>query len=101
VQDVSTNGTGIRPGGSLDDDERITLSRDEVRPLGRPTWSSCTPASTWAGPDVGHRRGQPAGLGDGRGPDDGDPQVRALTRRLRAAQDRGQLGHRVVQVLPR
>jgi hypothetical protein len=33
VQDVSTNGTGIRPGGSTDDDERITLSRDEVRTL--------------------------------------------------------------------
>jgi hypothetical protein len=34
VQDVSTNGTGIRPGGSLDDDERITLEREEIRPLG-------------------------------------------------------------------
>jgi predicted component of type VI protein secretion system len=34
VQDVSTNGTGIRPGGSLDDDERITLNRDETRVLG-------------------------------------------------------------------
>ncbi|HET6533554.1 MAG TPA: FHA domain-containing protein [Actinoplanes sp.] len=34
VQDVSTNGTGIRPGGSADDDERITLDRDEVRKLG-------------------------------------------------------------------
>jgi hypothetical protein len=34
VQDVSTNGTGIRPGGSTDDDERITLARDEVRALG-------------------------------------------------------------------
>jgi hypothetical protein len=34
VQDVSTNGTGIRPGGSLDDDDRVTLSRDEVRLLG-------------------------------------------------------------------
>ena len=34
VQDVSTNGTGIRPGGSVDDDARITLARDEVRPLG-------------------------------------------------------------------
>jgi hypothetical protein len=34
VQDVSTNGTGIRPDGSLDDDERITLERDEIRPLG-------------------------------------------------------------------
>jgi hypothetical protein len=34
VRDVSTNGTGIRPGGSPDDDERVTLSRDETRPLG-------------------------------------------------------------------
>jgi hypothetical protein len=33
VQDVSTNGTGIRPAGSADDDERITLSRDETRTL--------------------------------------------------------------------
>jgi hypothetical protein len=33
AQDVSTNGTGIRPGGSLDDDDRITLNRDETRVL--------------------------------------------------------------------
>jgi hypothetical protein len=33
VQDVSTNGTGVRPGGSMDDDERVTLSRDEVRTM--------------------------------------------------------------------
>ncbi len=33
VQDVSTNGTGVRPGGSPDDDERVTLSREEVRTL--------------------------------------------------------------------
>jgi hypothetical protein len=33
VQDVSTNGTGIRPGGSDDDDQRITLDRGEVRKL--------------------------------------------------------------------
>jgi hypothetical protein len=33
VQDVSTNGTGVRPAGSPDDDERITLGRDEVRTL--------------------------------------------------------------------
>jgi hypothetical protein len=33
AQDVSTNGTGIRPGGSLDDDDRITLNRDETRAL--------------------------------------------------------------------
>ena len=31
--DVSTNGTGIRPAGSTDDDERITLARDETRVL--------------------------------------------------------------------
>lgn len=34
AQDVSTNGSGIRPGGSLDDDERITLHRNETRPIG-------------------------------------------------------------------
>ena len=33
VQDVSTNGTGIRPAGSMDDDERITLGRSESRQL--------------------------------------------------------------------
>jgi hypothetical protein len=33
VQDVSTNGTGVRPGGSADDDERVTLARDETRVL--------------------------------------------------------------------
>jgi hypothetical protein len=33
AQDVSTNGTGIRPGGSQDDDDRITLNRDETRTL--------------------------------------------------------------------
>ncbi|SDX95501.1 hypothetical protein SAMN05444365_101193 [Micromonospora pattaloongensis] len=33
VQDVSTNGMGIRPGGSMDDDERITLKR-QTRALG-------------------------------------------------------------------
>ncbi|MEV1285633.1 FHA domain-containing protein [Micromonospora sp. NPDC049679] len=32
AQDVSTNGTGIRPGGSLNDDDRITLKR-QARPL--------------------------------------------------------------------
>jgi hypothetical protein len=31
--DVSTNGTGIRPGGSADDDQRVTLARDETRVL--------------------------------------------------------------------
>ncbi|MBW6438880.1 FHA domain-containing protein [Actinoplanes hulinensis] len=34
AQDISTNGTGIRPGGSLDDDQRLTLRRDERRVLG-------------------------------------------------------------------
>jgi len=34
AQDVSTNGTGIRPAGSVDDDERITLGRNETRVLG-------------------------------------------------------------------
>ncbi|MEV6298385.1 FHA domain-containing protein [Actinoplanes sp. NPDC051861] len=34
VQDVSTNGSGIRPGGSDNDDERITLKRQESRKLG-------------------------------------------------------------------
>ena len=34
VQDVSTNGSGIRPGGSSDDDDRITLNRNETRSLG-------------------------------------------------------------------
>ena len=33
VQDVSTNGTGVRPGGSTNDDERITLGRGESRQL--------------------------------------------------------------------
>ena len=33
AQDVSTNGTGIRPGGSPDDEERITLGRNETRTL--------------------------------------------------------------------
>jgi len=33
AQDVSTNGTGIRPAGSMDDDERITLGRNESRQL--------------------------------------------------------------------
>jgi hypothetical protein len=33
AQDVSTNGTGVRPGGSMDDDERVTLSRNETRTL--------------------------------------------------------------------
>ncbi|HET9518112.1 MAG TPA: FHA domain-containing protein [Actinoplanes sp.] len=34
AQDISTNGLGIRPGGSMDDDLRITLNRNETRTLG-------------------------------------------------------------------
>ena len=34
VRDVSTNGTGIRPGGTIDDNQRITLHRNETRTLG-------------------------------------------------------------------
>jgi hypothetical protein len=33
VQDVSTNGAGVRPGGSMDDDERLSLERNEARVL--------------------------------------------------------------------
>jgi hypothetical protein len=33
VQDVSTNGSGVRPGGSTNDDERIPLHRQESRTL--------------------------------------------------------------------
>ncbi|HEX8629159.1 MAG TPA: FHA domain-containing protein, partial [Catenuloplanes sp.] len=33
AQDVSTNGTGVRPGGSMNDDERITLGRQQSRAL--------------------------------------------------------------------
>jgi len=34
VTDLSTNGSGIRPAGSADDDDRITLNRDETRVVG-------------------------------------------------------------------
>ena len=34
VQDVSTNGTGVRPGGSMDDDAAGRRSRDRGRVLG-------------------------------------------------------------------
>ncbi|MEV4347635.1 FHA domain-containing protein [Actinoplanes sp. NPDC049596] len=34
VQDVSTNGSGVRPAGSADDDARLTLRRGETRTLG-------------------------------------------------------------------
>ncbi len=33
ARDVSTNGSGIRPGGSLDDDRRLALSRQQTRAL--------------------------------------------------------------------
>jgi hypothetical protein len=33
VRDVSTNGTGVRPGGTQDDDARVTLGRNESRQL--------------------------------------------------------------------
>ncbi len=33
VTDISMNGSGVRPGGSMDDDARITLRRDESRVL--------------------------------------------------------------------
>jgi len=33
AQDVSTNGSGIRPGGSMDDAERVTLVRQQKRVL--------------------------------------------------------------------
>ena len=33
AQDVSTNGTGLRPGGSMDDDERVSMAREESRVL--------------------------------------------------------------------
>ena len=49
VQDVCTNGTGIRPGGSADDDERVTL---EPR------------RDPYAGPD--RRRGAVRGVNVGR-----------------------------------
>ena len=51
VQDVSTNGTGIRPGGSDDDDQRVTLARDETRVLG-PT----DVVELYAGVNVGRAR---------------------------------------------
>jgi hypothetical protein len=51
VQDVSTNGTGIRPGGSTDDDERVTLNRDETRALG-----PADVVELYAGVNVGRAR---------------------------------------------
>jgi hypothetical protein len=51
VQDVSTNGTGIRPGGSIDDDDRVTLNRDEARALG-----PADVVELYAGVNVGRAR---------------------------------------------
>ncbi|MEU4687618.1 FHA domain-containing protein [Actinoplanes sp. NPDC023714] len=34
VTDISMNGSGLRPGGAPDDDQRLTLKRDESRVLG-------------------------------------------------------------------
>ena len=51
AQDVSTNGTGIRPGGSLDDDDRITLNRDETRVL-----ASNDMVELYAGVNVGRAK---------------------------------------------
>ena len=51
VQDVSTNGTGIRPAGSIDDDERVTLNRDEIRPL-----APADVVELYAGVNVGRAR---------------------------------------------
>jgi hypothetical protein len=51
VQDVSTNGTGIRPGGSIDDDERVTLNRDETRVL-----APADVVELYAGVNVGRAR---------------------------------------------
>lgn len=33
AQDVSTNGTGLRPGGSMDDDDRLSMAREESKVL--------------------------------------------------------------------
>jgi electron transfer flavoprotein alpha subunit len=33
AQDVSTNGTGLRPGGSMNDDDRVSMAREETRVL--------------------------------------------------------------------
>ncbi|MGK5679020.1 FHA domain-containing protein [Actinoplanes sp. URMC 104] len=33
VQDISTNGSGVRPGGAINDDERVALHRHESRTL--------------------------------------------------------------------
>jgi hypothetical protein len=51
VQDVSTNGTGIRLGGSADDDQRIHLDRDETRNL-----AADDVVELYAGVNVGRAR---------------------------------------------
>ena len=85
AQDISTNGTGIRPGGSMDDDraDRAAAATDPGAGP-RTTWSSSTRGAGRAGRGLVHRRRHPADLGDGRGADHGDPPAAPLTgsRRL-------------------
>jgi hypothetical protein len=56
AQDVSTNGTGVRPGGSMDDDQRVTLSRNETRSMG-----TGDIVELYAGVHVGRARGWATG----------------------------------------
>lgn len=56
VQDVSTNGTGVRPGGSMDDDQRITLGRNETRSM-----ASADVVELYAGVHVGRARNWASG----------------------------------------
>ncbi|GIF24705.1 hypothetical protein BJ973_008184 [Actinoplanes tereljensis] len=51
VQDVSTNGSGVRPGGSDDDDQRVTLGRNESRPL-----AAADVVELYAGVNVGRSK---------------------------------------------
>jgi hypothetical protein len=56
AQDVSTNGTGVRPGGSMDDDQRITLGRNETRSM-----ASADVVELYAGVHVGRARNWASG----------------------------------------
>jgi hypothetical protein len=56
AQDVSTNGTGVRPGGSMDDDQRITLGRNEIRSM-----ASADVVELYAGVHVGRARNWASG----------------------------------------
>lgn len=56
VRDVSTNGSGIRPGGSMAESERIPLNPQQVRVLGRGDIVELYP-----GVQVGRARDMPAG----------------------------------------